>query len=343
MNQWQISQAISSFPNIINDWDRLNKKLFRSHPLLDSRFIQALLHHFGNTNIKLAVYITEDKEVQNLLLLQQRQPGIWGVFLPSQAQIAPILCSQPQSLPTLFKRLSPYSLSIELLAQDPEYTFTLHSLDNLEKMHHATTMNITIQGSFESYWQGRSKNLQRNIKRYFNRLGKSDISINIESHTSLGEIENALSRYGEMEIKSWKAKKGTAIHQNNQQGQFYLDLIKSFAKTGQAEILELYLNDVLTASRINLLHKNMLIILKTTYDENFSKYSPGRLLLYRLIEREFTLNRINHIEFYTNATTDQLSWSTGKRSIRHITLYRSIYLQKTFLLIRLLKNNLLRK
>tara|TARA_R110002073_G_scaffold56029_6_gene143058 strand:+ start:196 stop:1224 length:1029 start_codon:yes stop_codon:yes gene_type:complete len=337
MNQWHIFDANSTFPTITNDWDTLNNQLYQLHPLLDSRFIQALLQHFGNQDIKLAVDRSNVGKPQNFILLLQKKPGFWITFLPSQAQVAPLLCGQPDTLPSLFKVLPGYSISLDILCQDPNYSFPLPLLHPYEKLHHATTMNIELQGTFEEYWLQRSKNLRHNIKRYINKLTKNNINLRIENHISISGLNKALMRYSALEMKGWKSTKGTAIKYNNQQGEFYLDVLESFSKTNQAEIIELYFNNELAASRIVLFNRDMLIILKTTYNEDLSQYAPGRLLLYQLIEREFVLKRVKKIEFYTNATQDQLSWSTGKRFIQHLTLYRSIYLHNIFDIIRQIK------
>ena len=103
------------------------------------------------------------------------------------------------------------------------------------------------------------------------------------------------------------------------------------------------MDDQLAASRINVLDKHMLIALKTTYDETLSNYAPGRLLLYLLIEREFLLKRVQRIELYTDATADQLSWSTGQRNIEHLTIYRSANLHRTFKALRSIKAKLVNR
>ena len=66
-----------------------------------------------------------------------------------------------------------------------------------------------------------------------------------------------------------------------------------------------------------------LVILKTTYDERLSKYAPGRVLLKRLLEQHSSACPTGNVEFYTNATRDQLSWATDSRAIRHIRLFRN--------------------
>lgn len=319
---WQFYPT-SEFSNFTAHWDNLNQHLYQAHPLLDTRFIQALLTHFGNPNILLAVYPENSDQKGNFLLVKPRNPLIWKTFLPSQAQIAPLLCTHPQALQTLFAGLPGSAISFDILCQDPLYSFPTHTLPHNSTHLHAVTVSIDLQGSFEGYWHQRSKKLQQNIRRYFNRIENHKINYSLRVISQAEELQLALVRYGDLESKSWKGKAGTAVHSTNIQGRFYSDVMRTFETSKQVEIVEFYLNDQLAASRLNIYNNNILITLKTTYSEQLAHLSPGRLLLYLMIKREFALKRVNSIEFYTNATPEQIGWSTGQRPIEHKTIYQS--------------------
>jgi len=322
MSGWQLLPR-SAFAEYTADWDRLNQHLYQAHPLLDSRFVAMLVEHFAKSRTYLAIYQATGKPVSNLLLLEPGKPGLWQTFLPSQAQIAPVLCEDPTKLSQLPSALPGFTLAVDILCQDSLFSFSKATPLHLDSFAHATTINITLSESFIDYWEQRSRKLQQNIRRYFNRLTKNGSSYKLNIITTANELALALQRYGELESQSWKGAAGTAIHKDNIQGRFYSDVLQNFACSQQAEIVELYFDEKLVASRINVLNKQMLITLKTSYDENLAEYAPGRLLLYLLIEREFKLQRVAQIEFYTNATSDQISWSSGQRSIEHLMLYRS--------------------
>jgi hypothetical protein len=66
-----------------------------------------------------------------------------------------------------------------------------------------------------------------------------------------------------------------------------------------------------------------LITLKTTYNESFGEYSPGKLLDYLMLEHEFQLKRYSRIEFCTNAGPELIRWGTSTRPVSDITVYRS--------------------
>lgn len=337
MSHWQLYPC-SVFDDFSGQWDQLNQQLYRSHPLLDSRFVGNLLKYFATPQTCLAVYPANTEHLSNMLLIQPGKAGVWQTFLPSQAQISPMLCRVPEALLKLPDALPKYTVAVDLLCQDPRYSFATSPLKNLDVIDHVTTINVAVKGDFADYWEQRSHNVRKNIRRYFNRLANNHFAFQLNIVTEADELPSALQRYGELESKSWKGEAGTAIHSQNAQGRFYRDVLQDFAMNRQAEIIELIVNGQVIASRINILNKDMLVILKTTYAEEFSEYAPGRLLLYLLIEREFSLKRVEHIEFYTNATTDQIAWATGTRIIQHVTLYSSAITQKIVNLYRTMKN-----
>jgi hypothetical protein len=225
----------------------------------------------------------------------------------------------------LLRELPGTTLAIEMFCQDPLYSHLLRQSPGpaTEIVEHVTTMNVELSGEFDEYWATRSKNLRKNIARYFRRVESAGISWRLEVVCGDTQLQQALIRYSDIESAGWKGSKGTAIGRDNAQGRFYADVLKRFSDAGRARIYELYFDDRVVASRICVLSDALLVILKTTYDQDTSQYASGKLLLHALLEREFAEQRFKAIEFYTSATRDQISWATGTRPIFHLTQFRN--------------------
>ena len=88
MMQWTASAVSDGLGAHAEAWDALNRRLFSSHPLLDSRFWNAALRHFGTAGVSLW-RLDDDAEPQAMCLLVHHGWGRWQSFLPSQAQIVP--------------------------------------------------------------------------------------------------------------------------------------------------------------------------------------------------------------------------------------------------------------
>jgi hypothetical protein len=313
-------------------WDTLNASLYGSHPFFDSAFIEPMLNCFATGSEHLCLH-NRGGVIDGMLIVIPQRHGKWSLFVPAQAQIAPLFLSAPEDLRSLIKQLPGLTLALELSHQDPLYTpFSLPLNDPMPLVatDHARTISVRLEGTFEDYWEARSKNLRKNLKRYSHRVQDAGMTPRLVYLAESAAMPEAVNRYGELESRGWKGRSGTAIHASNIQGKFYRAILRSFATSGRAVVYELYFDDILVASRLCIVGQEMLVILKKSYHEGYARYAPGRLLLHALLQHEFELRRVATIEFYTNtnANTDQLSWSTHQRHIYHIMLFKNRAVQK---------------
>jgi hypothetical protein len=307
-------------------WQQLNFRYCGDHPLLDIRFVGLLLEYFGSDDVFLAVY-QEGEDVTSLLLVRSERRGMWNTFLPSQAPIGPILLGDNvgySALRSLFSALPGYAWGLGLACQDSDYAIQMQPIDyrHMLTVPYWNTMQVRLEGSFDAFWGQRSKNLRKNICRYLRRAEQAGLTPRMEVVQDEGAVGEAVDRYGDLESRGWKSRLGTALHRNNLQGQFYRRVMEEFARGDGAAVWNLYLGDRLASSRLTISGSGMTVILKTTFDEALTRYAPGRLLLYLLLEHAFRESKGGTIEFYTNATQDQLAWCTSSRSIYHINYYR---------------------
>ena len=326
--KWELVSAKKSFEKYSNDWDKLNASYFEVHPYFDSRFVEPLISNFADSDHFLAIG-REDGSISRMLVLERRSAVAWAIFRPSQAQITPLMMPDLGGLPDLFKELPGPGLSVDFLCQDPVYS-PFHPDSRKSSEHwknYVETMSISVQNSFEDYWTSRSRNLRKSISR---RINKYEVEPRLVVHSDNEQIQKALYRYGIMESSGWKGKDGTAIHPDNIQGKFYGQVLEEFAETRGAFIFELYIGNDMAASQVAIGNGSMLVMLKTTFDENLSHLAPGRVLQYMLLEREFSRRQHEVLEYYTDATDEQKSWATHTRQIYHVGVARNPALQAVF-------------
>lgn len=306
-----------------DEWDALNRRLLAGHPFADTRFVAPLLRHFGRGKERLLVH-RNGGGVDGMLLLERRPRGAWRPFLPSQLQAAPVLLPDRSSIDAIFRALPGLCLSVEFHRQDPRYCVDglLEPGRRVRVEPHATTMEVALDGTFEAYWNERSKNLVKNVRRYQRRVETEGGGSRFVVLERPGDMREAVTRYGLLESAGWKKAAGTAVHIDNPQGRFYAEVLEQFAATGHGRVYELWLADRLAASRLVISGAGMHIILKTSYDESLSQFAPGRLLLHALLERAFAERSQRAVEFYTDATQDQLAWATASRTISHMVYFR---------------------
>lgn len=304
------------------DWDRLNQEYCNSHPLLHSKFVEPLTRHFPSNIEILAAY--DNDKCKALMLMQSAKGIIQSSYLPSQSQMA--LALTPEAFPNVFEQqhscIPAKVLRIDLFSIDPKYQPGIARLSGLELTPKSTNAVIDCSGNFDRYWAQRPKNLRKNISRYINRANKELGGYTLQIANCEQSVGEAVDRYGLLESEGWKGKCGTALHPENVQGRYYREIMQNFAETGNACVSELWAGGEMVASRLLVGNDNMLVVLKTTYSEPLKQYAFGRLLFYETIKFVFEHRLAPELDLYTDATKEQLDWSTQSREFYNGSLYR---------------------
>lgn len=322
MSRWIIVPLQRSLGSHASSWDALNESAFGNNPMLTSLFVESMLRHFGNGTERLCM-LQADGQMQAMCVLKPQSSLVWASFLPSQAQIAPTLIPDADLLPSLLRSLSGLVVQLDLLCNDPNVGGVVSGSEPpTRRQNHALTMNLSLDGSLANFWAGRSRKLQSNIKRYFQRIQTDNIPWRMDVINSPSDMSDAVTRYGQLDVAGWTGIEGTALPSAPRQRAFYVELMQSAAQSDQARVFELWFDNTLVASRLAVARGNVLVMLKTTYSESLAQYSPGWLLLRLVIEHAFDAWPGGKIEFYTDANPDQLAWATGKRWIQHTTVFR---------------------
>lgn len=321
MSGWTIIPLQRSLGEYAASWDRLNAEICGDHPLLTSLFINGMLQHFGDGAEHLCVF-REHGQVQAMCVLRPRNWLVWTSFQPSQAQLAATLLANPAALDTLLASLPGMVIQLDLTCNDPMFGKALEGAPRTNLLNHALTMKVDLDGTYASYWSSRSKQLQSNMKQRDKRMADDGVESHLVKISDPAGVLEGVDRYAVLECAGWKGANGTALGSTREQHQFYRDLMLGAAAEGQAFVFELWFGDRLAASRLVISRNGMWVILKTSYDEGLAEYSPGRLLLRRVIADGFATAPGGAIEFYTDADANQLEWATGDRWIQHRTLYR---------------------
>ena len=125
-----------------------------------------------------------------------------------------------------------------------------------------------------------SKKLKE-LRRQRNRLGDSgEVTYRVAS--TQDEIIPALEIFLKLEASGWKAKRGTALLQNEGHLAFIRRAVRDMAAAGHGQVISLYAGDIPVAAAVVLRHLDRAIYFKLGVDENFAKYSPGVLMTLEL-------------------------------------------------------------
>lgn len=302
-------------------WSDLHGRRFDNHPLLSASFVEGLLRHFADGTEHLFV-LEVGGVAQAMGVLQRRSRWQWTTFRPAQAQIGCLLIAQGESLSGLVECLPETVAMLDLMCLDPQLSGHFATQALAFRRHHARTMKVVVRGTYGAYLADRPGGLRTNLRRYAKKIAADGLSIRYEAIHDSPEIAAAVMRYAQLESRGWKGALGTALSPSGAQTRFYVDLLESAARRGESSVHELWIGSTLAASRLILGGGRMTVTLKTTYDEGLAKYAPGRLLLAEVLRIMHDRGEGHAVEFYTDASADQLSWATDSRCIYDLRLYR---------------------
>lgn len=310
-------------------WARLQAEHASAHPLLDVRMVQLLCKHFGSGDL-LAASLRCNGEAWMQAILAPDGGGKWSIFAPSQAPLSLVVFRRDLSEPfrharSLFAKLPGFVLALSCPMQDPLYSPFSGDGQRAHAVTWGTTIRASCQTGFEDYWSSRPRDLRSNLRRYIKRADEEfgNGAWQVTPITALADIGAAVDRYGDLESAGWKSEQGTALSRDNEQGKFYRAVLCDFATRGAATAFELRFRDQLVGARLAVSGPTMHVMLKTTYDEQWKRFAPGRILLYFALKHFFDGAQRVPVEFYTKANPDMLSWSSEQRDIRTATIYRN--------------------
>ncbi len=323
---WEFLPAKGHFDSLRDQWDSLNRSQ-GDHILLDSGFVSALLRHFGGKDVNIA--LNQDSKRPAMALVVSARWGLRETFQPSQAPIGLIVFGYRDDavcgLQELTRSLPGYALQLAVLQQDPEFSAfpTNPELSCLEFIKYIRTGNLTLEGTFDQYWESRSDDIKRNNARRRRKLTEQGQILEFVAHTDRNSVAGCIREYGRLESQGWKGQEGTAVAEDNAQGRFYRDVMENFCGRGEGAIFELRLNNKPIASELWIGRNGMRVNLKTTYDESLKQVSPGFLMKESLIRWAFSESGWRRLEFYGRVMDWHLKWIDRTRTLYHVNCYRN--------------------
>lgn len=330
--------AADKFANYSQQWDLLNQQT-QDQAILDADFISCLVQHFFSGNERLVV-AEQAGNIKFIGFLQRCGLWRWQTVMPSQAPIGLWLSKQhtvdEQLLQAIAAALPGVVLQIDLLQADSRH---LHVAPEIYQQFYIETGNRPVPVQFDDFAKTIGKNLRQNCNKAYNRAERDNDQLSATLVSKVSDVADGVMRYAEIESQSWKAKEGTALSPDNAQGRFYNDMMTTLAQRGAACVWYFMVSGQVAAVDLCVIKNGNLIILKTTFDEQYSRYSPALLLKLDMLKfyTEHPEVGVRNIEFYGKAMDWHKRLNSELRPIVHLSWQRSRLLQ--WLVRKLKKRN----
>jgi CelD/BcsL family acetyltransferase involved in cellulose biosynthesis len=322
--KWSFLPA-AGFSTIAPQWDALRAR-GPAAPMLAADFVAALLAAFGTGRERIALCHDGEALLAAALLVPQGRAS-WATFQPAQA---PVGCwlqhpdSDPQALlASLVRALPGCALLVGLSQYDPFLLGRPANGAGMQTADYIATARIVVDGAFDTWWEGRGKNLRANLKKQRNRLAAAGVATRLDTWRAPHQVAQAIADYGRLESTGWKGRAGTAVAADNDQGHFYRHMLEAFCARGQGSIYRYFFGDQLVAMDLCIEDGDCIVILKTAYDESIPKhYSPALLMREEACRRVFEEGRLRRIEFYGKVMEWHTRWTEDIRTLYHLNCYR---------------------
>ena len=158
----------------------------------------------------------------------------------------------------------------------------------------------------EDFSNGLSKNRRRLLKkkmRILEALGT------VEFATTRGYQADLMQKYFELEAQSWKGRGGTAVTDDERVASLHDEFARKIAARNAFFIYELKLNGNTIAMRLSIMYDHKTIFWKTSFNENYARYSPGYLLFKEVLD-DCIRQGSTEIDMLSPATHHKKIWAS---------------------------------
>ncbi|WP_422013858.1 GNAT family N-acetyltransferase [Roseateles sp.] len=326
-NGWSLVPA-KQLKALASHWDGLQERSL-PHAFMRSSFLLCLLEQFGQGDEWLA-YRQGASGWDAALLLQPQGKGRWNSFQPSQLPLGPVMLPADgleASMQSLLGALPGFGLALGLTQLDSLAYPGRFDSPQLRQLHYIDTAWVDVDTSFDTYWEGRGKNLRQNTRKQLKKVEATGSTPRMDLIEAPAQVAEAIAQYGLLEASGWKAEIGTAISTDGAQGRFYQQALEQAAQAGQARIYRYWFGDEVVAMDLCVHQGDCLVILKTAYQQAHQAVSPSTLMRAEEFRALFDEGRFKRIEFFGRVMEWHTRWTEKSRPLVHITAYRWAWLR----------------
>ena len=177
---------------------------------------------------------------------------------------------------------------------------------------------------YDNIQAGYSTRLKKILRRGERKLATAG-QVALKSWQGHSAAEQAYSTFLQLEASGWKAASGTALALDQQARRFHEAFLFCPDATFKPQINLLYVGDRPVAGQLCVLQDNTISLLKIAYAQDMARFSPGSVLLDRLISTACSNSSLDTISLITGQAWME-DWNPRKTDVGDFWLFdRSIH------------------
>jgi CelD/BcsL family acetyltransferase involved in cellulose biosynthesis len=316
----EIYEAVDA---IAAEWDELALRL-GSSPFVRPDWFSCWLEAFGSAGLRV-VALRRDGGLAAVLPVLGRRGTLRSAtnwHTPAYGPVAEDEAAEEELFAALF-RVEPRRVDLSFLA--PESAERLRAAAGRRSfVARVVQMSpyVAIEGDWEAYLAGLSRNARGNLGRRRRRLAERG-EVVVEVVEGGADLPDLLRKSFQLEASGWKGEQGKAILSSPETLGFYERLAAWAADAGMLRLALLRLDGRAIAFNLSLEAGGRHYLLKLGHDASLDNLSPGTVLIAAMIERAFGLG-LKSYEFLGGPDPHKLRWTrTCRDAIRVQAFSRS--------------------
>jgi len=170
------------------------------------------------------------------------------------------------------------------------------------------------QDSKQYFQNALSNSSRKKLRQRRRRLSEKGV-LTSEIISDPNAIPKAIDEFFSLEASGWKGRHGTALHCSDADAAFFRTGFAALAQHGCASIHSLRLDKRLISMQLVVRAGHAAFTWKTAYDEDFSKFSPGKLLLEDYTAAFLGDKRIRFVDSCAQDDTSYMSIWTERQQV----------------------------
>ena len=180
---------------------------------------------------------------------------------------------------------------------------------------------ISINCDWLKYYGALGKNIRSDIRRRLNYLAKMGKAEFIRLH-EIDDVMDTLRVIKSIHIKCRQAKGETSWYTDEKRLKFVSLILERFGERKWLDIVFLKLNDRIVAYYLGFVYDNIVYFWNTGFDPEFSKVSPGKLLMHHWIKDSFAAG-YREFDFMVGEESYKYQWTKHMRSNYELFLFKN--------------------
>jgi CelD/BcsL family acetyltransferase involved in cellulose biosynthesis len=335
----QVLEHVDSLPNFKEDWNNLAAAQGVYMPFLSFEWFWLWLQHFLDNNqlyvlllydgpnlACLAPFIRKREKVENITVYKIELIG--NVYSPFRNFLFTHTTQKQRQLYL--------SLILDFLAKQRsnwdliDFYGIPEESGHFDVLRHATTKTQFSYDEYTSFgdwyldnidFPARDyiamlpKKLRKDVRYCKRRLEKMG-NLEFKLITNADVVDKYMDLYYQVYSKSWQEKEGVGPT-------FHRDFAKLAATSGWLRLGFLCLDKMPISTQFWIACNNASFILKTVYDQNYRKYSPGKILTTEMIKYAIDVDGVSLIDYVQGDEPYKKDWLPKRRERKGLLVFNS--------------------